>query len=88
MRSSASLLTAYGLEPDYDVPGDFRPGDVRHLVHDASRIRALGWEPQTSLDDGFAEVVAWISGLGELREYFSDALERLRAQGVVMRSTA
>jgi hypothetical protein len=31
-------------------------------------------------------VVEWIRGLGELREYFSGALESLRQRGVVMSS--
>jgi dTDP-L-rhamnose 4-epimerase len=82
------LAAAYGLEAAYDVPGDFRPGDVRHLVHDASAIRELGWAPQASLEDGFAQVVEWISSLGQLREYFSDALEHLRERGVVMSASA
>jgi dTDP-L-rhamnose 4-epimerase len=78
------LAAAYGLEASYDIPGDFRPGDVRHLVHDAGALRELGWEPQASLESGLAEVVEWISSLGELREYFSGALEHLRSRGVVM----
>jgi dTDP-L-rhamnose 4-epimerase len=78
------LAGAYGLEPVYDVPGDFRPGDVRHLVHEASAIRELGWAPATSLEEGFERVVGWISSLGAVREYFSGALEHLRRSGVVM----
>lgn len=81
------LARAYDLPSDYTRGGEFRPGDVRHLVHDASQLRALGWEPETSLDDGIAAVVSWISELGSLQEYFSSALEHLRSVGVV-RSTA
>lgn len=80
------LARAYDLEPEYEIGGQFRPGDVRHLVTDAAKIRRLGWEPRTSLDDGLGQVVAWIGGMGEVREYFSEALERLRAQGVVMKA--
>jgi dTDP-L-rhamnose 4-epimerase len=81
-----ALAEAYGLEPAYQLTNDFRPGDVRHLVHDASRIRALGWEARYGLGDGLADVVAWISSLGELGVYFSDALAALRDQGVVVAS--
>ncbi|HWH44545.1 MAG TPA: NAD-dependent epimerase/dehydratase family protein [Thermoleophilaceae bacterium] len=80
------LAASYGLEPAYEIGGQFRPGDVRHLVHDASRIAELGWKPETSLEDGLGEVVEWINGMGAVREYFSSALERLRQQGVVMRA--
>jgi dTDP-L-rhamnose 4-epimerase len=80
------LAGAYSLEAVYDIPGDFRPGDVRHLVHDAAAIRELGWAPEETLEDGLARVVEWISSLGELREYFSGALDHLRERGVVMSS--
>jgi dTDP-L-rhamnose 4-epimerase len=77
------LAAAYDREPSYRVPGDFRPGDVRHIVHDASAIRSLGWAAETSLEDGLRAVAQWISSQGSLREYYSQALERLRERGVV-----
>jgi dTDP-L-rhamnose 4-epimerase len=80
------LAAAYGREPNYAVPGEFRPGDVRHLVHDASAIRELGWQPETGLLDGLAVTADWIGGQGALDEYYSDALDRLRERGVVQSS--
>jgi dTDP-L-rhamnose 4-epimerase len=77
------LSAAYGREPSYRIPGDFRPGDVRHIVHEASAIRGLGWAPETSLENGLRTVADWISSQGSLQEYFSEALEKLRARGVV-----
>jgi len=39
------------------VTGEFRPGDVRHVTADSSRIRAqLGWQPQVPFDQGMAEL--------------------------------
>ncbi len=77
------LAAAYGREPSYRVPGDFRPGDVRHIVHDASSIRSLGWAPETTLEEGLRAVADWISAQGSVREYYSEALEKLRERGVV-----
>jgi dTDP-L-rhamnose 4-epimerase len=77
------LAAAYGREPSYSVPGEFRPGDVRHLVHDAAAIRALGWRPETELEEGLAVTADWIRSQGALDEYYSDALRRLRERGVV-----
>jgi dTDP-L-rhamnose 4-epimerase len=77
---------AYGLEPAYDLTGDFRPGDVRHLVHDSQALRALGWAPEYGIEEGLAEVAEWVKTLGPVDEYFSSALEQLKAQGVVMGS--
>ncbi|MBW3580140.1 MAG: dTDP-glucose 4,6-dehydratase [Actinobacteria bacterium] len=36
-----------------------RPGHDRRYSIDATRIRALGWEPRRHLDEGLAETVAW-----------------------------
>lgn len=77
---------AYGLDPVYDLTGDFRPGDVRHLVHDSTALRGLGWAPAHSIQEGLAEVAEWVRSLGPVDEYFSTALESLKAQGVVMGS--
>jgi dTDP-L-rhamnose 4-epimerase len=83
-----ALAAAYELEPRYTIPGDFRPGDVRHLVHDATSIRELGWRPETSLADGLSAVAGWIRSQGSLDDYYSDALERLRERGVVQSAAA
>jgi dTDP-L-rhamnose 4-epimerase len=82
------LAQAYGLDPSFRITREFRPGDVRHLVHDASSIRELGWKPETTLEEGLAEFVSWISTLGRPKEYFSAALEGLRARGVVIKTGA
>jgi UDP-glucose 4-epimerase len=42
---------------EYAAP---RPGDVRHSRGDASRLRALGWEPKTNLDEGLRLTLAAI----------------------------
>ena len=80
------LARAYGLEPTSSISGDFRPGDVRHLVHDASRIRELGWEPAVKLDEGLRRFAHWIGDLGTASEYFTAALGSLRERGVVLSS--
>jgi dTDP-L-rhamnose 4-epimerase len=81
-----ALALAYAMDPVYDLAGEFRPGDVRHLVHDASAIRELGWSPKSSLQEGLDTTADWIRTLGDLDEYFSKAKEGLRTRGVVMAS--
>ena len=45
------------VEPVYD---DFRPGEVRHIALDTSRIRAeLGWQARTPLEEGMPVAVAY-----------------------------
>lgn len=78
------LAGAYGREPEYLITGEFRPGDVRHLVLDSSRMQALGWEPETALDEGLTQMASWFVELGDVEDYFSDMLTTLRERGVVL----
>jgi dTDP-L-rhamnose 4-epimerase len=82
------LAGAYELEPDWEMVGEFRPDDVRHLVLDPTSLEGLGWSAQVRLEDGILAVVDWIRSLGELDQYFRDALDRLRRSGVVRAASA
>src|SRR4051794_16860807 len=64
-------------------PGEFRPGEIRHLTSDISRIAAFGWRPQVPLADGIARYLDWIRAQGDVADYFTAAADRLRAQGIV-----
>ena len=67
---------------------DDRPGHDRRYSLDDSKLRALGWAPERSLEDGLAETVAWYRDnrawwepikSGEYREYYEQQYaERLR----------
>lgn len=53
------LLDLLGAGADRVEPVPDRPGHDRRYSVDASRIRALGWEPRRSLDPGLRETVQW-----------------------------
>jgi dTDP-L-rhamnose 4-epimerase len=63
--------------------GEFRPGEIRSLISDISRIRTIGYEPRTSLEEGIARYIAWIRTQGTVEDYFSKAEAGLRAKGIV-----
>jgi dTDP-L-rhamnose 4-epimerase len=63
--------------------GEFRPGEIRSLISDISRIRTVGYEPQTSLEQGIGRYVEWIKTQGTVEDYFSKAEAGLRAKGIV-----
>ena len=44
-----------------------QPGDVPSTVADISRLRAMGWEPHTRIDEGIAKFIAWYREYYELR---------------------
>ena len=63
--------------------GEFRPGEIRSLISDISRIRAIGYEPQVSLEKGIARYIEWIRTQGPVEDYFATAEIGLRKKGIV-----
>jgi len=62
VKEIANLL-AKGLNKDIEplIVGKYREGDIRHCVADISKAsKLLGYEPQTSLEDGLAELLDWL----------------------------
>ncbi len=53
VKSIASIM-GRDLKSEYQPP---RPGDIRHSLADISRARAIGYEPQYSLEDGLRETI-------------------------------
>jgi len=69
----AAVLGKEHLEPE--VTGKYRVGDIRHCFSDISLARnVLGYAPRVTLDDGLAELAAWLEGqvaydrVAEMRE--------------------
>jgi dTDP-L-rhamnose 4-epimerase len=63
--------------------GEFRPGEIRSLISDISRVRTIGYEPQTTLEEGIARYIEWIRTQGPVEDYFARAETELRAKGIV-----
>lgn len=80
----AMLCDLYGKRIFPQLPGSFRPGDVRHFVHNADKLRALGWQPKIPINKGLAKYTEWISRQGEIRNYFQDAYENLQRLQVIV----
>ncbi len=86
IRQIARLISeALNIPIEPSAQGEFRPGEMRHLISDTTRIRAAGYEPQVSLADGIRRYIEWIGGQANVRDYFAAAETLLRAKGVVHR---
>lgn len=64
IRQVAQLLgRELGTSIEPVVTNKFRAGDIRHCFADISRAReTLGYEPQSSHAEGFAELAQWLTG--------------------------
>jgi dTDP-L-rhamnose 4-epimerase len=74
------------IEPE--IPGEFRPGEMRALISDISQIAALGYAPRVDLETGIDRYLSWIATQGSVSEYFGAAERRLRARQIVKRAAA
>ena len=63
--------------------GEFRPGEMRHLVSDIRLARSAGFEPATELCAGIGRYLDWIRTQGTVREYFGAAEGVLRQQRIL-----
>jgi dTDP-L-rhamnose 4-epimerase len=66
-----------------EVPGRFRVGDTRHIISDISALRALGWQPQETLEHAAAAYADWAKAQPGFRDYSDEGLTTMAQQGVV-----
>ena len=68
------------------LPGQFRPGEMRALISDISRIGELGFAPEVDLATGIDRYLNWIRTQGDIKDYFAAAERGLRRKAVVKQS--
>lgn len=86
IRSIAEHVSeALGINIAPEAKGEFRPGEMRHLTSDTTRIRAVGYEPRVDLAAGIGRYLDWIRGQANVRDYFSEAETILRNKGIVQK---
>ena len=84
VRELAGIIAGQlGVNVEPLARGEFRPGEIRSLISDISRARAVGYEPQTTLEQGIARYIEWIRTQGSVEDYFAKAEAGLRAKGIV-----
>jgi dTDP-L-rhamnose 4-epimerase len=86
IRKIAKLVSeALKIDIESEAPGEFRPGEMRHLTSDTTRIRGAGYEPRVDLATGIMRYLDWIRRQGDVRDYFTEAEKILRSKGIVHR---
>ena len=82
---AAQISDALDIHIPPETHGEFRPGEMRHLTSDTSRIAAVGYRPQVDLSTGIGRYLDWIRQQSDVRDYFSEAVNILRSKGIVHR---
>ena len=86
VRRMAELVSdALGVSIEPVARGEFRPGEMRHLTSDITRVRSAGYEPQVDLATGVEHYIRWIREQGDVRDYFAAAERVLREKRIVHR---
>lgn len=65
------------------ISGEFRLGDTRHTISDISRMRSLGWEPKTPVEQNVHEYVEWLEGQDVPTDHLLEAEREMHEEGVV-----
>ncbi len=70
------------LEPE--ITGQYRVGDIRHCFADIGKARrVLGYAPRVQLEEGLAELAAWLEGQAAV-DRVSQASAELAARGLAL----
>jgi dTDP-L-rhamnose 4-epimerase len=84
VREVARLISdALNIHIEPITRGEFRPGEIRHLTSDITRIRAVGFTPLVDLKAGIGRYLDWICAQSDVRDYFAAAEHVLRSKGIV-----
>jgi dTDP-L-rhamnose 4-epimerase len=84
VREVARLISdALDIHIEPITRGEFRPGEIRHLTSDITRIRAIDFAPEVDLEAGIGRYLDWIRAQANVRDYFAAAETVLRSKGIV-----
>lgn len=78
-----ALASIYGKKIEPEIPGEFRSGDVRHIILNPGKLNRLGFQAEISLEEGLSFFVKWIKTQGRVKQYFTEAYEKLKKYRLV-----
>jgi dTDP-L-rhamnose 4-epimerase len=86
IRQVAQILShALEIDIEPEARGEFRPGEMRHLTSDITKIRSAGYKSRVELEEGIQRYIDWIRSQSDIRDYFTEAEQILKSKGIVHR---
>src|SRR6267143_1872800 len=86
VRQVAQIVSnALKIDIEPEARGEFRPGEMRHLTSDTTKVRSAGYKPQVDLEEGIQRYIDWIRSQSDIRDYFTEAEQILKSKGIVHR---
>jgi len=85
LEYARTLLAVTGRNILPEVPGQFRFGDGRHTISDSTRLKGLGWESDTPLEQVMREYVEWAQAQPEVPYQSYATASRVMKQTEVVR---
>ena len=77
------LISLLGEDIEPQSRSEFRFGDTRHIVSDTSKLKRLGWQPKTPLEQIIREYLEWAQKQAEVSDYYAQAEKEMKRQGVI-----
>jgi dTDP-L-rhamnose 4-epimerase len=81
---AAMLARTIGTKIIPATPGEFRYGDVRHIVSDIAKLGKLGWAPVVPIEQIAREYVDWASQQPEALDYYAEAEKVMKQKQAII----
>jgi dTDP-L-rhamnose 4-epimerase len=80
-----ALAQALGKKISPELRGEYRPYDVRHIFADIAKLKRLGFQPETNLEQGLGKFLNWLARQRDIKEYFTEAEKQMKAKGIIQK---
>ncbi len=68
------------------IPGEYRFGDTRHILSDVSKLKALGWKPESTPEDSVREYMEWLKSQVDIEDVLDYAEQKMKDMDVVRKA--
>ncbi len=67
------------------INGEFRVGDVRHIVSSSAKLEGLGWRCKKTLHNMIGDYVEYLNTAGNIEDVYAAAIKDMQSKSVIMK---